>query len=74
MVTEPIRLDHNDEISEVNIRLSSTEIVSREERLIYTWKSFVAEFGGALGLFLGFSFIMLWDFLMFFFNGKICGF
>ena len=28
---------------------------------VYSWESFVAEFGGALGLFLGFSFISLWD-------------
>ena len=28
---------------------------------VSSWESFVAEFGGALGLFLGFSFISLWD-------------
>ena len=31
------------------------------EELIYTWQSFVAEFGGALGLFLGFSLMTVWD-------------
>ena len=41
--------------------LSSTDIVSRSEEKIYPFASFVAEFGGALGLFLGFSFIMVWD-------------
>ena len=31
------------------------------EELIYPWQSFLAEFGGALGLFLGFSFMTIWD-------------
>ena len=31
------------------------------EQLIYPSSSFVAEFGGTLSLFLGFSFITLWD-------------
>ena len=34
--------------------------VEREE-LIYPWQSLLAEFGGSLGLFLGFSFITIWD-------------
>ena len=31
------------------------------EQLIYPWTSLVAEFGGALGLFLGISFMSLWE-------------
>jgi hypothetical protein len=31
------------------------------ELLVYPWTSLVAEFGGTLGLFLGFSFMALWD-------------
>ena len=31
------------------------------EKLIYPMSSLVAEFGGTLSLFLGFSFISLWD-------------
>ena len=45
----------------LNLILSSTNILSRTEEVIYDTQSFVAEFGGALGLFLGFSFIMIWD-------------
>ena len=37
-----------------NTRVSS-------EKLIYPLASLIAEFGGALGLFLGFSFLSLWD-------------
>ena len=32
-----------------------------EEDWVYPELSFIAEFGGALGMFLGFSFYMLWD-------------
>ena len=31
------------------------------EEYLYDERSLLAEFGGALGLFLGFSFYMLWD-------------
>ena len=37
----------------------STEV--NKEELIYPLSSLVAEFGGTLGLFLGFSFMTLWD-------------
>ena len=32
-----------------------------EEVLVYPFESFLAEFGGALGLFLGVSFMTIWD-------------
>ena len=35
-------------------------LVEREE-LLYTLTSLVAEFGGTLGLFVGFSFMTLWE-------------
>ena len=40
---------------------SGTTIVAKEAE-IYPLSSFIAEFGGCLGLFLGFSFIMVYDF------------
>ena len=33
--------------------------------LVYPLASLVADFGGTLGLFLGFSFMMLWDGVVF---------
>ena len=39
--------------------LVSSDVISEEETLIYDMISFVSEFGGSLGLFLGFSFFML---------------
>ena len=40
---------------------SSGETTVKTELLIYPLSALVAEFGGTLGLFLGFSFITLWD-------------
>ena len=40
--------------------ISSYTRIEKEE-LIYPFSSLVAEFGGTLGLFLGFSFMTLWD-------------
>ena len=44
------------------IRPTNTVLV-KQEHLWYPFSSFLAEFGGALGLFLGFSFLMVWDWL-----------
>ena len=49
--------------------VSNSTMVEREE-LIYPLSSLVAEFGGTLGLFLGVSFITLWDNM--FYLGKLC--
>ena len=42
----------------------STEVTVEKESLVYPLPSLVADFGGTLGLFLGFSFMMLWDGVM----------
>ena len=39
----------------------SPYVLVETESLLYSIESLVAEFGGALGLFLGFSFMSLWD-------------
>ena len=39
----------------------SNNMVVKEEALLYPFESFLAEVGGALGLFLGFSFLGLVD-------------
>ena len=39
----------------------SQNTLVEEEVLVYSFESLVAELGGSLGLFLGFSFISLWD-------------
>ena len=40
------------------------EMTVKEEAELYPLNSFVAEVGGALGLFFGFSFIGLWESLL----------
>ena len=44
----------------------SNDTFVETELLVYPWTSLVAEFGGALGLFLGVSFMSLWDGIYFF--------
>ena len=48
---------------ELRLQLSSSKVLMRREKIIYSMESLVSEFGGALGLFLGFSFMMLWNIL-----------
>ena len=40
---------------------STTTLTIKEETLLYPFQSFLAEAGGSLGLFLGFSFSNLWN-------------
>ena len=53
----------------------SPNIVVEKESLLYNFESLVAEFGGTLGLFIGFSFMAFWDCVEFMlkFFGKIGG-
>ena len=53
LATDPLRQKSSK--FDLYTMLSSTDIVSKKEEIIYDFQSFVAEFGGALGLFLGFS-------------------
>ena len=45
------------------LRFAKTEMVEDKEAYVYGFVSFVSEFGGSLGLFLGFSFLMVWEFI-----------
>ena len=45
----------------VGFKAASRKTQIEEEVLLYPFTSFVAEFGGALGLFLGFSFMTIWE-------------
>ena len=47
------------------ISFSTNVLTVLEEQYVYPMDSFIAEFGGALGLFLGFSFMMVWDLIQF---------
>ena len=41
----------------------SSNILTETEELAYSLSSLVADCGGVLGLFVGFNFLMIWDFL-----------
>ena len=43
----------------------SPNMLVEKESLLYNFESLVAEFGGTLGLFVGFSFMAFWDCLEF---------
>ena len=44
-----------------SINSVSNDTFVETELLVYPWTSLVAEFGGSLSLFLGISFMSLWD-------------
>ena len=46
------------------LQFASTDLATNEEMLIYPFDSFVCEFGGSLGLFIGFSFLGILDILL----------
>ncbi len=48
-------------MSQLIVWNTSPYLLIESEKLVYTVESLVAEFGGTLGLFLGFSFMNLWD-------------
>ena len=61
MIVEDLPLGENDFGTGVFLALADYEIRVEEETQIYTLQSLVGEVGGSLGLFLGFSFFMVWD-------------
>ena len=46
----------------------SSNILTETEELAYSLSSLVADCGGVLGLFVGFNFLMIWDFLCYAFQ------
>ena len=49
--------------SGVKIMFDRPGIITETEELAYSLSSLVADCGGVLGLFVGFNFLMIWDFI-----------
>ena len=47
----------------MGIKFDSPNVLTETEDLAYSESSLVADCGGVLGLFIGFNFLMIWDFL-----------
>ena len=60
LATDPLKYNFGEE-KVLGISFSQSHATERTEQLLYPLESFISEFGGALGLFLGFSFLMIWD-------------
>ena len=58
-------------LTKMKLMMANMDILENNEELIYPFVSFVAEFGGSLGLFLGFSFMMIFDFFSDFIKGNL---
>ena len=48
-----------------SVAFSTNVLTVMEEKYVYPIDSFIAEIGGALGLFLGVSFLTIWDLIQF---------
>ena len=48
----------------ISIMYSTSSVILEKEVEAFSFGSFVADVGGVLGLFIGFSFISLWDFIL----------
>lgn len=59
-----ICISHKSFFSGYRFVIANNEMDIEYEKYEYDFLSLIAEFGGALGLFLGFSFYMLWDVMM----------
>ena len=59
------QIPNNEKEIFLKITLASGYVSVFNETLIVSMRSLIAEIGGTLGLFLGFSFLMLWDFFEF---------
>ena len=64
MAEQPSLLDGDLSKRSIRMMLSTKLVKVKIEKLVYPFSSFLAEFGGALGLFLGFSIIMVWDMIL----------
>ena len=47
--------------SMIRVLFSNPILIIEKEELAYPFMTLLADFGGVLGLFIGFNFLMIWD-------------
>ena len=58
-------METNKNFSEIRIWFSGQTALIEKEVLDYPFITLLADFGGVLGLFIGFNFLMIWDIIVF---------
>ena len=61
-VGEPIQVNKPN-VTELQILFDSTSILIEKEELAYSSLTLVSDVGGVLGLFIGFNFLMIWNWI-----------
>ena len=51
--------------SMIRVLFSNPTLIIEKEELAYPFMTLLADFGGVLGLFIGFNFLMIWDVIVF---------
>ena len=64
MAGDPLIVPTKDSKSIISIRFASPTITTEKEEMAYSFQALIADFGGLLGLFVGFNFLMIWDCLL----------
>ena len=62
----PITQNYKDNsgLTFVSFNIVTTDLKVETEAFVYNFSTLVSNFGGSLGLFLGFSFFMFWDWIV----------
>ena len=50
--------------SEIRVLFSGASVFIEKEEFAYPFISLLADFGGVLGMFVGFNFLMIWDIII----------
>ena len=66
MVGQPQLIpSNNPNVTTLEIKFDSPVITTEQEVMAYSFGSLIADFGGLLGLFVGFNFLMIWDCILY---------
>ena len=58
-------MENTKNLSEIRFWFYSQTVYIEKEVLDYPFITLLADFGGVLGLFIGFNFLMIWDIIVF---------